>query len=37
MGMYADLLNAALSEVNWGEIANSLLEDNDYQGYESND
>lgn len=26
-GCYADLLNAALSEVNWYEIAKSLLED----------
>ncbi len=26
-GVYADLLNAALSEVNWGEIAHSLLDD----------
>lgn len=25
--VYADLLNAALSEVNWHEIASSLLED----------
>lgn len=24
--MYSDLLGAALSEVNWGEVANSLLE-----------
>jgi hypothetical protein len=30
--MYADLLNAALSEVDWPEIANSLLTDCD--GYE---
>jgi hypothetical protein len=28
-GVYADLLNAALSEVNWYEIAQSLLEDVD--------
>ena len=26
-GVYADLLNAALSEVDWREIAESLLED----------
>ena len=26
-GTYADLLNAALSEVNWYEIAESLMED----------
>lgn len=26
-GMYADLLNAALSEVNWHEIAVALLDD----------
>lgn len=26
-GFAADLMNAALSEVNWEEIANSLLED----------
>lgn len=26
-GMWADLLGAAMSEVNWHEIANSLLED----------
>jgi len=32
--MYGDLLNAALSEVNWQEIANSLLEV-DIEGYES--
>jgi len=34
--MYSDLLGAALSDVNWSEIANSLLED--YGGpYESCD
>jgi hypothetical protein len=27
VGVYADLLNAALSEVNWHEIATSLIED----------
>lgn len=27
-GVYADLLNGALSEVNWLEIAESLIEDN---------
>lgn len=26
-GVYADLLNAALSEVNWHEIAENMLED----------
>jgi len=26
-GFAADLMNAALSEVNWSEIANSLIED----------
>jgi hypothetical protein len=26
-GFYADIMNAALSEVNWHEIAESLLED----------
>lgn len=31
--MYADLLNAALSEVDWMEIADALLEDCD--GYET--
>lgn len=31
--VWADLLNAALSEVNWAEIANSLLEAN-CEGYE---
>lgn len=30
--VYADLLNAALQSVNWGEIADSLLDDID--GYE---
>jgi len=28
--VYADLLNAALSEVNWHEIADSLLTDQEY-------
>jgi len=32
---WSDLLGAALSAVNWSEIANSLLEDGDYEGYES--
>ena len=32
-GLYADLLQAALSEVNWSEIADSLL--GDVEGYES--
>ena len=32
-GVFADLLNAALSEVNWREIAGSLLES--IVGYES--
>jgi len=27
-GCYADLLNASLGEVNWGEIAHSLIDDN---------
>jgi hypothetical protein len=27
-GCYADLLNAAIGEVNWGEIAHSLIDDN---------
>ena len=27
-GVYADLLNGALSEVNWYEIAEALIEDN---------
>lgn len=31
--VYADLLNAALSEVNWYEIAESLL--SDIEGYEA--
>ena len=31
--VWGDLLGAALSEVDWPEIANSLLEDN--EGYES--
>ena len=35
--LYADLLNAALSEVNWHEIANALLEDNECEGYEPKD
>ena len=29
VGFYADLLNAALSEVNWMEIADSMLDDNE--------
>lgn len=29
-GVYSDLLSAALSDVNWAEIAESLLEDGDY-------
>lgn len=34
--MYSDLLGATLSEVNWNEIANSLLEDCDsYESHES--
>lgn len=32
--VYADLLNAALSEVNWQEIANSLLGDLDQENDE---
>lgn len=32
--VYADLLNAALSEVNWHEIAESLLEDVDKESDE---
>ena len=28
-GLYTDLLNAALSEVNWREIAENWLEDED--------
>ena len=32
-GLYTDLLNAALSEVNWGEIADNWLEES--EGYES--
>lgn len=31
--VYADLLNAALSEVNWLEIANSLLRSAELEGY----
>lgn len=26
-GFWADMMNAAMSEVNWGEIAESLIED----------
>lgn len=33
--LYSDLLTAAIGEANWGEIANSLLDDLD--GYESFD
>lgn len=36
-GVYADLLNAALSEVNWHEIAESLMEDVDVQGGSDDD
>lgn len=32
--MYADLLNAALAEVNWFELADALLENADLGGYE---
>jgi hypothetical protein len=35
--VYADLLNAALSEVNWHEIAASLLEDVDKDEADDND
>lgn len=30
-GVYADLLNAALSEVNWYEIAESLVDDEEFE------
>lgn len=30
--MYRDLLGAALSEVNWSEIANALLEECEHEG-----
>jgi hypothetical protein len=30
-GLYADLLNATISEVNWSEIANAFLEDNEVE------
>jgi len=33
VGVWGDLIGAALSEVNWSEIANALLE-NHYDGYE---
>lgn len=33
-GVYLDLLNAALSEVNWDEIANSMLGGAELEGYE---
>ena len=33
--VYADLLNAALSEVNWHEISGSLLEAEELEGYEA--
>ena len=33
-GPYCDLLNAALSEVDWLEIASSLLDAEDLDGYE---
>lgn len=34
-GVYADLLNAALAEVDWHEIADSLLTDAELDGYEA--
>jgi hypothetical protein len=30
-GMYADLLNAALSEVDWMEIASAMVEDEEWE------
>ena len=33
-GLFADLLTAALSEVNWDEIAESLIEDNQSESKE---
>jgi hypothetical protein len=32
-GAYADLLNAAIGEIDWFEIADSLLEDAELDGY----
>ena len=32
-GMWADLLNAAVSEINWGEIAHSMIEDVDKEQF----
>lgn len=30
-GMWADLLSAALSEVDWGEIAQAMIDDEDFE------
>lgn len=36
-GVYADLLNAALSEVDWYEIAEAMLDDEDLEDDEEED
>lgn len=37
VGFYADVLRAAVSEVNWYEIADAMLSDEEIEGYESNE
>lgn len=34
-GIYSDLLNAALSEVNWHEIAGAMLDDEEFEEEEA--